>query len=243
MEDRSDRSDQSGWYYDYSLCESSSADSDDNGNGNDHGKDSDDDDQGQTGQTSQSESDTEAHMPNHVHLDGDGIGETSHDSIASPIADAAASYGVGSASAVDSGEQTNVRQVLDLLSMSMNLPERRQQVEKQDKPDSLNGEWASPDRAAGPQTPSISSRSSTRSSSPDSSGFPRRSSSLPAPSDGADGDAGVDGTSSPALYSFAAPPTSTGLDSCPACIVAGRCSCCGELLRWKRRRCHGRCSE
>ena len=243
MEDRSDRSDQSGWYYDYSLCESSSADSDDNGNGNDHGKDSDDDDQGQTGQTSQSETDTEAHMPNHVHLDGDGIGETSHDSIASPIADAAASYGVGSASAVDSGEQTNVRQVLDLLSTSMNLPERRQQVEKQDKPDSLNGEWASPDRAAGPQTPSISSRSSTRSSSPDSSGFPRRSSSLPAPSDGADGDAGVDGTSSPALYSFAAPPTSTGLDSCPACIVAGRCSCCGELLRWKRRRCHGRCSE
>ena len=214
MEDQGDRRD---WYYDYSLCESSSSDSDGSGDGNGHGNDPNGNDQGQNGHASQMQTETETHMLNHVH---DDTGQAAHIIVASPVADAAASASAGSV--VDSGDLPTVSQVLDQLSTSMNLPERKQQVDKQEESDSFNGEWASPDRAAGPQTPSNPGRSSTRSSTPDSIGVPCRSPSFAAPSDGGHPDADVDGATFPsALHSSAAPSISTGLDRpwCDASVM------------------------
>ena len=104
-----------------------------------------------------------------------------------------------------------------------------------ESPDSRAGEFSSPDKAAGGgPSPSIPSRSDSDDSDDNNSLGSRilTSSELVVPSDLEPED--DDPQDHPSPSGGSAPPPQP---VCPECVVMDRCSCCGEPLRRRRRRC------
>ena len=146
------------WCYDYSNCEaSSSSDSGSNDSNDSNGKDS-----GSWGNNGKGQTETGVPQPVEASNLETGGGDDG-------------AVGAAQPSSASAGSQPTVPQILDQLSLT-SLGRHAKEDKKDDSGSSgeWRGEYASPDKAGGPQTPSNpgGNSSASSSSSQDSPGFP-----------------------------------------------------------------------